>query len=300
MPALLRTRVYIDGYNLYYGCLRKTAFKWLDLRALADTVLQSIRIDVGGIPASMVLDPLAIKFFTAPILKNFARSADSVSCQMAYHQALRGHLGTAVRVIEGYFSAELARAHRYEKGTPARDSELVDIWKLVEKQSDVALALHAYGDALRAEVDHIVIVTNDTDVVPCLDLIRAHTKASIGLVVPTRHQERTVNGDLSRRVDWVRAHLNDDELAACQLPNMVKLGQQAIHKPLSWYPRLDLLEPLLTEATRVKKSRGAALKWMNTPCPHLDGQLPIEMAASETGAQALRDYMGRYAADFGG
>ncbi|MBX4994849.1 hypothetical protein ABID08_006863 [Rhizobium binae] len=36
MPAL-RTRVYIDGYNLYYGCHRKTAFKWLDVLCLFET-----------------------------------------------------------------------------------------------------------------------------------------------------------------------------------------------------------------------------------------------------------------------
>ena len=26
----LRTRVYVDGFNLYYGALKDTAFKWLD------------------------------------------------------------------------------------------------------------------------------------------------------------------------------------------------------------------------------------------------------------------------------
>jgi len=30
----LRTRVYIDGYNLYYGCLKNSPDKWLDVRAL--------------------------------------------------------------------------------------------------------------------------------------------------------------------------------------------------------------------------------------------------------------------------
>jgi len=30
----LRTRVYIDGYNLYYGCLKNSPHKWLDVRAL--------------------------------------------------------------------------------------------------------------------------------------------------------------------------------------------------------------------------------------------------------------------------
>ncbi|MEQ4336631.1 6-hydroxy-3-succinoylpyridine hydroxylase, partial [Pseudomonas syringae] len=30
----LRTRIYIDGYNFYYGCLRRTPYKWLDLLPL--------------------------------------------------------------------------------------------------------------------------------------------------------------------------------------------------------------------------------------------------------------------------
>jgi hypothetical protein len=33
------TAVYVDGYNLYYGRLRGTAFKWLDLVKLFDDLL---------------------------------------------------------------------------------------------------------------------------------------------------------------------------------------------------------------------------------------------------------------------
>ena len=41
----MRTRVYIDGYNLYYGCLKGTAFKWLDLLALFERhVLPSVTV----------------------------------------------------------------------------------------------------------------------------------------------------------------------------------------------------------------------------------------------------------------
>lgn len=29
--SALRTRLYVDGYNLYYGCLKNTPHKWLDL-----------------------------------------------------------------------------------------------------------------------------------------------------------------------------------------------------------------------------------------------------------------------------
>ena len=37
----LRTNVYIDGFNLYYGALRKTPYRWLDLRELCRRILGS-------------------------------------------------------------------------------------------------------------------------------------------------------------------------------------------------------------------------------------------------------------------
>jgi hypothetical protein len=36
---VLRTNVYVDGFNLYYGCLKGTPYKWLDLDALCRRLL---------------------------------------------------------------------------------------------------------------------------------------------------------------------------------------------------------------------------------------------------------------------
>ncbi len=163
----------------------------------------------------------------------------------------------------------------------------------------MALSLHAYSDALRSEVDHVVLVSNDTDIVPALQMIREHTQATVGLVVPTRDRVRQVNEALSELAHWTRAHLLDSELAAAQLPAMVRYGQKAIHKPLSWYPRTDLLEPIFIEAKRVKRSAGAAWKWLYTPSEHLGGRLPIDLAVTDEGAIELRAYMAKYAEDFG-
>ena len=30
----LRTSIYVDGFNLYHGCVKGTRYKWLDLKAL--------------------------------------------------------------------------------------------------------------------------------------------------------------------------------------------------------------------------------------------------------------------------
>ena len=40
--AVIKTNLYIDGFNLYYGALKDTPYKWLDLRSLAEVLLDSM------------------------------------------------------------------------------------------------------------------------------------------------------------------------------------------------------------------------------------------------------------------
>jgi hypothetical protein len=42
----MRTRVYVDGYNLYYACLKGSAYKWLDPLALVRNQLPRNTIDM--------------------------------------------------------------------------------------------------------------------------------------------------------------------------------------------------------------------------------------------------------------
>ncbi len=48
----MKTFVYVDAFNLYYGALKGTAYKWLDLQALCRVM----------IPRNEVV---CIKYFTA-------------------------------------------------------------------------------------------------------------------------------------------------------------------------------------------------------------------------------------------
>jgi 6-hydroxy-3-succinoylpyridine 3-monooxygenase len=295
----LRTRVYIDGYNLYYGCLKNSSDKWLDVRALIERILPSILFKKTGEPMRFAFQTPAVKYFTAPILTAFASSDDSVSCQSNYHTALSAHLGGAVEIIRGYHDAKPARAHVWEEGKAARECKVIDIWKLEEKQSDVAFALHAYSDAIRNQVDQVIAVTNDSDFAPAIKMIRQHTQATVGLISPTRHQTGKVNSELQKHAHWTRTHILDEEFAQSQLPPVIRLNNKVVHKPLSWYPRPDLPIPIYEEAKRVRRSEGAARKWLNQPCIHLDGRIPIIMCESVEEAGELRNYMDRYAKDFG-
>jgi 6-hydroxy-3-succinoylpyridine 3-monooxygenase len=293
----LRTRVYIDGYNLYYGCLKNTADKWLDLQALIARVLANVPYERSGEPVSYEFRAPAIKYFTAPILSSFARSEDSVACQSQYLTALRGHLGKELELITGYYDARPARAHVWEESKAAGKCPVVDIWKLEEKQSDVALALHAFCDAVLDKIDQVIVMTNDSDFAPAMQMIRQHTSVVLGVIAPVREGDgrSRVNRELNKHAHWTRTHILDEEFAASQLPPMVRLKSGAVHKPLSWYPCPELLIPIYEEAKRVRGSNGAARRWLNEPCKQLGNRVPIEMCSSQESARELLEYMRRYA-----
>ena len=52
LEARIRTNVYIDGFNFYYGALRKTPYRWVNVRKLCELLL----------PKNTVAE---IKYFTA-------------------------------------------------------------------------------------------------------------------------------------------------------------------------------------------------------------------------------------------
>ncbi len=293
---LLRTRVYIDGYNFYYGCLRGTPYKWLDLLPLFERhILPSIlTTDPEGHPRSSFLlpDP-SIKYFTAKIVERVAKAADSVSSQARYHTALRKLHNGRIELVEGYYAVNEMKVKIVDAENPKlppRECQEILAWKVEEKQSDVNLALHAYHDAITGAVDQVVMVTNDTDLVPALQMMRAYTSVRIGLVIPTRDHQRTPNTELAKQAHWVRTHITGDELAACQLPRVVQ-GRKATLKPESWYAYPDLLQQVLDLAIPIRGSRASAFKWMEQPNPHLGGLRPIELIETQAGAQQILDYI---------
>lgn len=292
----LRTRIYIDGYNFYYGCLRGTPYKWLDLLPLFEThILPSalIKDDNGHILQSVLLPSPSIKFFTARIIESVVRGVDSVSSQARYHTALRKLHNGRIELIEGYYAVNKMKVKivdAQDPGKPPRECQEIQAWKVEEKQSDVNLALQVYHDAITGQIDHAVIVTNDTDIAPALEMIRTHTNVLIGVVVPTKDHTRSPNTDLVKFAHWKREHVTASELAACQLPRVIQ-GRKPTTKPESWYGQPALLGEILELAIPVRGSRAAAFKWMEQPNEHLGGERPIELAETVAGASRVLAYI---------
>lgn len=229
-----RSAVYVDGYNLYYGRIRGTAFKWLDPVALSERLLKEQD------PSSSVS---ALRYFSAHCLARFATHGQaSVLAQQSYLRALvaRHHPRLTIQLGSHSFDRNGALLPAYVEGQPFDRSNRVRVWKLEEKQTDVNLALAMYRDACSGEFEQLVVVSNDSDVAPALKAIRSDFPAlALGVVTPKHPPDsdrthRNTLSSLSDLADWTRHYLRDEELAACQLPARVPTGKRPIDKPVHW------------------------------------------------------------------
>lgn len=227
----LRTHCFVDGYNLYYGLVAGTPYKWLDLPGLLKHIL---RVQNPGFE----LGP--ISYFTAPVKPALAsRGEASLHAQRAYLRAL---MAGGVQVREGRHQLEPARAPTFQAGLPPSRSSMTDVWKLEEKESDVSLAIEMYRAASRSalasepSVQQIVLVSADTDFAPAIQAIREDFPAiHLGLILPHReYSHRPPPGSLTRHADWVRRHVTTAELAAHQFPDRVATRKKPARKPDYW------------------------------------------------------------------
>lgn len=225
----METTIYIDGYNLHYGCLKYSPYKWLDL-----VELFTRHIIHPQNPASIITK---IKFFTADVkVKVASHGAKAQRAQQMYHQALLSRYPEKVEIIKGYYSLEKANLLAYVH--PPDKTKRCSVWKLEEKQTDVNIALSAYRDAVVGRAQHMVFVSSDTDLVPVLGAIREDfgDKVQIGVVIPVLldSSRRPENKQLSVYADWTRHYIRPEELRDSQLPDKIPTRKKSILKPDYW------------------------------------------------------------------
>ena len=170
----MRTFVYVDGFNLYYGALMGTPWKWLDLPALLAKVLQPHH------------DILTVKYFTARVSGTPA-DPSKPQRQDVYLRALRRYRPE----VEVYFGHFLSHKVRAPLAQPAGDQRTVEVIRTEEKGSDVNLAVHLINDGWLDAYDCAVVVSNDSDIAEAMRLVRQHQGKRIGLVTPGPYRPRT-------------------------------------------------------------------------------------------------------------
>ena len=222
------TNVYIDGFNLYYGLLKGSPHKWLNLEVLFDSLLPKNNVQ-------------RIRYFTAKVEAR-PGDPDLPVRQAAYLRALATL--PRVEIVYGTFLTSCVRAPvvvRDTNGFPLRQNgrpviklaasgKPVMEWvqKTEEKGSDVNLAAHLLKDAFKADCECAVVVSNDSDLLTPLRMAKAEGLTT-GLVPP----RNTGSVELKRTVDFQRA-VRVHQLVAAQFPNSFSDRVGTITKPAGW------------------------------------------------------------------
>jgi hypothetical protein len=207
------TNVYVDGFNLYYGCLRGSPYKWLDLEALCAILLPQNHIH-------------RIRYFTARV----AVRADPKAPvrQAAYIRAIET-LPT-VSVHYGHFLTNTTRMPLAKP--PKRGPRTVEVVKTEEKGSDVNLATYLLTDAFRQDAKCYVVISNDSDLLEPIRMVRHELHASVGLInpQPPKKISKALVGCKPTFVKQIRA----GGLAASQFPSVLTDTNGTITKPSDW------------------------------------------------------------------
>jgi hypothetical protein len=147
----IRTYVYIDGFNFYYGAVKDTPYKWLDFKRLLTLLLdKKHKIE-------------SIKYFTARV--SGKTDPDQPIRQKTYIRALEKTI-PELSVYYGHFlSHNVYRplAHPIDKRVFQKTIKFVQVIKTEEKGSDVNLAIHLLNDAWKGLYDSAIVISNDSD-----------------------------------------------------------------------------------------------------------------------------------------
>jgi len=219
---IIKTVVYIDGYNLYYGLLRKSKLKWLDVVELFKT---------------HVLDKDAhvtqVRYYTAPVLGRMSDDPKSTQRQRQYLQALKKVNPQLLVIIEGKILATRPYQRLVSPIPETPELKVVQVYDFNEKKTDVNLAVDLITDAWKESYEQAVICSNDSDLERALAAVKMdHPHLRVGVVAPIPSGDhRHISGDLIRHADWKKT-LSLSHIAKSQLP--LKIPNSRIQKPSSW------------------------------------------------------------------
>lgn len=253
----LKTSIYVDGFNLYYGCLKDTPYRWLDLAALCRNTLAA-RHTVAH-----------IRYFTAkvqptpgdpnvPVRQNLYLRALRTIPNLTIHE---GHFLSHPRWMPLYFPDDDRRPGPPLSPKPTEAKVILDapscsgsVWRKLapgdeinhlalkqhpafarilrfeEKGSDVNLATYLLVDGFRGNFECAVVVSNDSDLTEPIKVIRKDLNLPVGVINP--HPKPAVQ--LKHAAKFF-LQVSPEVLQKSQFPKEVRDDKgRTIRKPDSW------------------------------------------------------------------
>lgn len=207
----MKTFVYVDGFNLYFGSIKGTPHKWLNIRQLCEMLLP--RNDVER-----------IKYFTAKVSARPSNPNAPVN-QEAYLRALR-----TLPNFETYFGHFLTHTVKMPLAHPVAGlPRYVDVIKTEEKGSDVNLATQLLNDAHLGRFDVAVVVSGDSDLLGPVKIVMDELGKTVGVLNP---QQRTCRV-LANQATFYK-HIRQGVLSQCLFPPTLTDASGTFHKPPTW------------------------------------------------------------------
>lgn len=207
----MATIVYIDGFNLYYGALKDTPYRWLNLDALCRRVLP--RDDIA-----------CIRYFTALVAER-PGDPQQPQRQLTYLRALETFPN-----IEIHYGHFLAHKVRMPVTKPRLlGTKTVEVIKTEEKGSDVNLASYLLLDAFQRKCDTAIVISNDSDLKTPIEIAERELGVKVGIVNPhpSARRSRALGATFFKQ-------LRKSALAKSQLPNTVEDAKGEVRKPKTW------------------------------------------------------------------
>ena len=215
----MTTNIYVDGFNLYYGSVRKfPQFKWLDIANLCRRLLPSHQIN-------------RIRYFTSRVSASPNNSQGTVR-QDLYLRALRTLPNLHIH-FGRFASREVTMPRAPLTYLPGQHRpETVRVLKTEEKRSDVNLASYLLLDCFDDDYDNAVVLSNDSDLTLPIEIVSSRFGKSVGMINP--HRRKFLSRELTRATAFQIRSINRSALAASQFPDELTDVSGTFRRPARW------------------------------------------------------------------
>lgn len=206
----MKTNVYIDGFNLFYGVLKDSPHRWLDIASLAQKLAPHDQIG-------------KVRYFTARVDPRPGHP-HAPQRQQIYLRALATLPNVSLHF--GHFLT--TQPFMPLANPPATGPRTVQVIKTEEKGSDVNLATHLLVDAFNGDFEKAIVISNDSDLCEPISIVTG----TFGLPVTVYNPQRRASRALTQ-VTRVRP-LRTGVVRSSQLPNTLTDAIGTITKPAAW------------------------------------------------------------------
>lgn len=204
----MKTIVYVDGFNLYYGAVKGTPFRWLNIAQLCQFLLPRDQI-------------YHINYYTA-LVNPRPHDPDQRMRQDTYLRALKTLPNLSVAL--GYFLT-----HEVSMPLAGGKSGYTTVVKTEEKGSDVNIATDLLIDGFKNAYELAVIISNDSDLTAPIRFVVEELKKPVGLLNPQKHP----SVELSKYVTFIK-QIRAGVLAQSQFLRTLTDSKGAFSKPATW------------------------------------------------------------------